>query len=69
MAVLKEKGTFEYDSNGNEITGKIYNPSYQDNEEKYTYKYDYDKNGNWIKRTEFVNYNADNITERDISYY
>ena len=36
---------------------------------KYTYTYEYDKTGNWIKRTDFENDKAILIAERKLEYY
>lgn len=64
------KATINYDEKGNEIerveTGVI------DKEPikiKNTYKYEFDKNGNWIKKIEYEDGIAEMITKREIEYY
>lgn len=37
--------------------------------EKRNYEFDYDKNGNWIKRIEFINDKPKYIVERELQYY
>lgn len=37
--------------------------------EKTTYDYEYDKQGNWIRKIQFVNEKAKSITVREIEYY
>ena len=51
--------THIYDNKGNMI----------DNNLEYSYKYDYDKTGNWIQKTEFKNNIPLHILEREIEYY
>ena len=37
--------------------------------EKYTYKYEYDKNNNWIQQVTYEDNKPIQITERIIEYY
>lgn len=55
---LVYRGTFEYDNYGNIISGR-----------GYTYKYEYDKNGNWISKIEFSDNIKGYIIEREIVYF
>ncbi len=36
---------------------------------RFTYEYEYDKLGNWIKRTQFYDGNIINIVTRNITYF
>ena len=58
-----------YDDKGNMIEESKYNESniFRD---KTTWKYEYDKNGNWTKRTQYTSDGVDfNVDERVIVYY
>lgn len=55
---LVYRTTFEYDIYGNIISGR-----------GYTYKYEYDKNGNWISKIEFLDNVQGYIIEREIVYF
>lgn len=56
------KSSFKYDDKNNLIEYKV--PA-----GKLTYKYNFDKNGNWIKRIQFNDDEPDEISERLIVYY
>lgn len=59
----------EYDANGNKISESRYDEEDQ-LRVKATWKYEYDKQGNWTKRTEFTGDGVDfNVDERTIIYY
>ncbi|MDP4265751.1 MAG: hypothetical protein Q8941_24750 [Bacteroidota bacterium] len=61
------KNNYSYDEYGNAIE-KIKHSTGSDFRD-YTYKYEYDKNFNWIKKDEFVNEAQVSITERVIIYF
>lgn len=58
----------KYDKNGNEIEMTIYNPD-GSLDSIITYKYKYDKMGNWIYKLENSNDKLLNTFEREIEYY
>jgi len=66
---LGEKITSTYDDDGNLISIEIYNPSGNPATQKLTYKYDFDKTGNWINQQIFNNGSLLRIKKRDIEYY
>jgi len=53
---------YRSDNNGNQI-------EYSFGTSRTTYKYEFDKLGNWLKKTEFQNDKATSVTERTIQYY
>lgn len=72
----KVKETITFDKNGNPITFSVYGKSAK-LLEKNSYKYEFDKNGNWVK-TILLRYDADKpkgqrkslrVTKRIITYY
>jgi replication-associated recombination protein RarA len=65
---LIEKSIYKYNDKGNEIERNHYksDSSLGDND---TYKYDYDKTGNWLKKTEFKNNVPQTIIVHEIVYY
>ena len=65
---LHFKRSFEYDENGNETERNSYN-SDGSLDYKYTSKYEFDKQGNWIKRIEFKDGIPTYILERQYEYY
>jgi hypothetical protein len=65
---LNHKYISLYDDKGYEIEDSNYK-SDGSLDCKTTYKYDYDKNNNWIRKIKFVNGKAKYITERVIEYY
>jgi hypothetical protein len=68
---LFSKESYKYNENRNTTENISY--SYSKTRDvlvsKTTYKYKYDKTGNWIKVTEFEDGIAKDITEREITYY
>lgn len=66
---LDWKTTHRYDDKGNRIEWNIYN-SDGSLYKKYTSEYEYDKQGDWIKRIDYGDNNTPStITERKIEYY
>lgn len=65
---LDYRTTWKYDDHGNQNEMNDYksNGSLRNH---YIFKYDYDTNGNWIKRTEFLNNKPTFITIREITYF
>ncbi len=64
------KVIYKNDDLGNKIeetSNSIYNAGSE--KEHLTYRYEYDKTGNWIKNVEFEDGKAKIITEREIEYY
>lgn len=57
-----QKSTYKYDDKNNVI-------EYEVPANKWTYKYYFDENGNWIKRIQFNDGEPDEIEERIIVYY
>lgn len=53
--------------NGNVTEEQIYRKGILD--EKYTFVYTFDEKGNWVERTQYINRNPVEITERVIEYY
>lgn len=67
---LNKKQTYKYDNKGNKIEFNLYNTEGSlDNTSIFTFNYNYDINGNWIKKTEFINGIPQKIIEREIKYY
>jgi hypothetical protein len=73
---VKGREAYKYDKSGNRISHSVYSKS-GSLLEKETYRYEFDKNGNWIKSI-MTNYDPDkieserksvNITTRKIIYY
>lgn len=62
------KNIYKYDAKGN-VTAL--NSCNEDGSivTAYTYKYEFDKKGNWIKKTEYMSGTPLNITDREIIYY
>ena len=58
----------KYDSNNNVIQKEYYQPAGKLSK-TYSYKYEYDKTGNWVKRIDFENGKATFILERQLEYY
>ena len=58
---LYHKETYKYDDKGNKIEVNGYS--------NYTYKYEFDAKGNWIKKITFKNQIPENILERIYQYY
>jgi YD repeat-containing protein len=52
----------KYDNKGNGTSGSFSNW-------EYTYKYEYDEQGNWIKMITYTDGYPDEVTERTINYY
>lgn len=65
---LSQKRTYKYDTRRNKVEEEyyIYSKKYK---QTLTYQYKFDKNGNWIYRTEFYDDNPTQITERKITYF
>ncbi len=64
------KYTFKYDNKGNVIERNTYDYSYGSYYSKNTYKYTFDKIGNWITETDFnLKGSKYLIIEREIEYY
>ena len=59
---------FQYDGGGNAIKETHYYPN-GDIEYEISSRFELDKNGNWIKKTDFVNELIDSIVERKFEYY
>lgn len=66
--VLDASNKFKYDSKGN-IVSNTFHYSTGAPDFKLTYKYEYDKFGNWITLTEFEDGIPKKVTERNIEYY
>ncbi len=64
---LNTKETYVYDTKGNIISSKRY--GLENTFDLITNKYEYDSQGNWIKRTEFENNKPKAISEKKIEYY
>ena len=65
---LDASNKFKYDSKGNIVVNTFhYTTGAPDF--RLTYKYEYDKFGNWITLTEFEDGIAKKVTERNIEYY
>lgn len=58
---------YKYDSNNNVIQKDLYQPAGKLSK-PFTYQYEYDKTGNWIKRTDFIDKKATYILERELEY-
>lgn len=58
----------KYDEKGNKIESNEYN-SDGSLYSKWTYKYEFDKQGNWIKRIDFKDEIPEFILEREYEYY
>lgn len=67
---LEDMRIFKYDEKGNKVeetfSGTFSNEPIKVN---FTYKYEYDKTGNWIKRINYQDGVLGSITEREIEYY
>jgi len=57
-----------YDSNNNVIQKEYYQPVGKLSK-TYSYKYEYDKTGNWVKRIDFENKKPTFILERHFEYF
>ena len=57
-----------YNEKGNKIEENDYDSDGR-LDEKYTYKYEYDKNNNWTQQVQYFNNRPIQITERIIEYY
>ncbi|NOT50687.1 MAG: hypothetical protein HOP10_05375 [Chitinophagaceae bacterium] len=66
--IIYNRYSYKYDDKGNELEMDVYNES-----EKVpyhiTWKYEFDRNGNWIRRTRFGNGVPDDNVKREIEYY
>jgi hypothetical protein len=60
--------TYKYDNNGNEIEKNLYDPR-NNRHTMETFKYEFDKMGNWIKRIDFKNDTPKFLIEREIKYF
>ena len=60
--------TYNYNENGF-ISEVISFDSFRENNNKDSFKYEYDKNKNWIKKTTFFKDKPETIEEREIVYY
>jgi hypothetical protein len=65
---LSIKWTYKYDDKGNKIEENSYN-SDGSLISKWTFIYEFDKQGNWIKRIDFKNEIPEFILEREYEYY
>ena len=67
----QSKTIFKYDRKGNLTIDDRRYIYLKENRSivKITYKYTYDRYGNWIKRIKFIDHVPDLITERKIEYY
>lgn len=65
----KIKISNKYDSNGNLISKIRISSQNKEYDFNYSYQYDYDNLGNWIKRVKFTNGKPQFIRERTIEYY
>jgi hypothetical protein len=61
------KRNYKYDKEGNKI--EMTNSVRGILKNSYSYKYEFDKTGNWIRQTEFEGGKINAITEREITYY
>ena len=59
---------FQYDGFGNAVKESHYYPD-GDIEYEISSKYELDKNGNWIKKTDYIDEVVDSTVERKIEYY
>ncbi len=68
--ILFHKKNYKYDNNGSMIEFISETPTIK-NTPKYirSWKFEYDKNKNWIKRVLYTNEIPESITEREIKYY
>jgi hypothetical protein len=68
---LDDKYTYKYDDKGNEIERNFYNGNADGVSFviQRTYKYEFDKNKNWIKKISLDNQSPENIEERKYEYY
>ncbi len=67
---LDRKSSYKYDNNGNMI--KMKDSYHNDNamlENKYTFEYYYDEQGNWTRRIQFENSIPKYILVREIKYF
>ena len=64
---LTEKSTYKYDEKGNKIEQNYY--YVEGKRSKFTYKYEFDAVGNWIKKTGSGDGEPIYIRERVIEYY
>lgn len=58
----------KYDEKGNQIESNSYN-SDGSLDSKWTYKYEFDKQGNWVKRIDFEDGIPKFLLEREYEYY
>lgn len=65
---LISKTIYEYDSKIN-ISSKLVFYPLDNKTEKYTFKYEYDKNKNWTSRYEYVDNELNDIITRKLEYY
>ena len=68
IGLLDRKYTMKYDAKGNLIEGNSYEAD-GSLDYKYTFKYEFDEKGNWIKRITFKNQIPESIEEREFEYY
>ena len=68
IGLLDRKYTMKYDAKGNLIEGNSYEAD-GSLDYKYTFKYEFDEKGNWIKIISFRNQIPESIEEREFEYY
>jgi len=56
-------------NDGNDVTECLFTVSKDNQEYKFTYEYEYDNAGNWIKQTKFYDGQIVNIIIRNIEYF
>lgn len=61
------KYTFKYDDKGNR--SEVVWTNAKGKSCKWTFQYEFDSNGNWIKSTQFLNGKPNYILEREITYF
>jgi len=66
--IMDKKYIYKYDEIGNKIEWTFYDQNGK-LDKKYVYKYDYDKTGNWIKQTVFLQNQLYQVIVREIQYY
>jgi len=71
-SIIQEKDTYKYNDDGNLIEHKSYRFDIEEdtkNNWNISYKYEFDKNNNWIKKIQFSNGFPIYIFERKITYF
>ncbi|MFL5765718.1 MAG: hypothetical protein ACJ77K_17360 [Bacteroidia bacterium] len=66
---IEHSMTYTYNDQGSVIKKEYYSPPLKIPSKIFTYEYVYDKQGNWIRRTDYENGKATAIIERELMYY